>query len=106
MTNVTYNHPHAGTLEAIPAAEFDAANPGYKVPPMADWVVTREDGSLPVLGYVTDERAVFSDDTPSATSPDDEGEEPFEAYHQRGRYITATHSRRGALLAVGNQVGT
>jgi hypothetical protein len=98
----TYQHASAGTLIAVPVADYQAPSPGFRVPAMADWVVTVDGHAEPVLGYITDERAVFSLPA-SETLPEDEDEKPFEAYDKRGRYITCARSVRGALLAVGNR---
>ena len=87
----TYDHHRHGTLQALPTPS-DAH---------ADWIVVRPD-SEKLYGYVVDTRA-DSSGNPSEVMPDDDDAKPFDSFDARGKYITSTHSLRGALLAVGNR---
>jgi len=98
---ITYQHMRAGLMEAMPRAEFAARVPGSTAPVQADWIAVTA-GSTHPLGYITDNRADAGGE-PSEIMPGNEAAQPYEAYDSRGRYITVTHSLRGALLAIGNR---
>jgi hypothetical protein len=95
--SISYDHPAHGEITAVPVRVSD-----HDTPMSVDWVATRtRDGQ--VLGYVVDDRWNFDDDwQPLETTPDDENDMPFEAYHTDRSYIAALHSLRGALAVIGN----
>jgi hypothetical protein len=94
MTNTTYSHHKAGTIEALP---YTSAVP---LKTQADWVAVKAGGL--VIGFVLDTRA-DEIGKPSAEMPADDDARPFDSFDRNGRYITCTHSLRGALLAIGNR---
>ena len=90
----TYDHHRIGTLQALPAAHGPLTT-------HADWLAVKP-GSERLYGYIVDTRADGGTRRPSEVMPADDDAKPFDSFNRRGRYITSTHSVRGALLAIGN----
>jgi len=86
----TYDHHRIGTLQALPTPA-DAH---------ADWIAVKPDSER-LYGYIVDTRADSGTVKPSEVMPADDAK-PFDSFNRNGRYITSTHSLRGALLAIGN----
>jgi hypothetical protein len=91
MDVTEYRHHRVGTIQALP---FKSAH--------ADWVAVKPGKPEKPLGFVVDTRADSAGE-PSPVMPADEDATPFDSFDRNGRYITCTHSLRGALLAIGNR---
>ena len=95
MSVTEYRHHRIGTIQALP---YTSAVP---LKTQADWVAVKAGSDKPI-GFVVDTRA-DEIGKPSAEMPSSDDAKPFDSFDRNGRYITCTHSLRGALLAIGNR---
>lgn len=103
MPVTEYQHHRIGVIQAVKASDWQ----GEMRSASADWVAATadyppENGHGKLLGYVVDTRA-DAGGLPSPEMPADDDARPFDSFDRHGRYITCTHSLRGALLAIGNR---